>query len=301
MKLATTIGEVYSFTQTPADAVRFYADTGFKYLDFSFYHFANKVHPFMSDDWREYILDAKRAADEMGFTFVQAHAPACRILDGDEDFELEAYRRTVEACGMLGVKYVVTHTAFSERFRYPDELCGYCEANRPFYAALIPLLEKHDVHILFENTTLKHLGRGFFPVTAAEMNAMAGCMRHPNFGTILDVGHANMDNADLYGMIVEHKDTLRALHIHGNNGEKDQHLAPFSSGVDMDAILTGLRDIGYKGYFTFESDSFFPYRNPRGREGQRLCTTPPSVKKAALKLLYEIGKASLEAYGMFEE
>ena len=33
MKIATTIGEVYGFTKSFEEAVRFYEGTGFKYLD----------------------------------------------------------------------------------------------------------------------------------------------------------------------------------------------------------------------------------------------------------------------------
>ena len=37
MKIATTIGEMYSFVRSPAEAVRAYEGTGFRYLDYSFY------------------------------------------------------------------------------------------------------------------------------------------------------------------------------------------------------------------------------------------------------------------------
>jgi glucose-1-phosphate adenylyltransferase len=69
MKLATTIGEMYAFTQTPAEAVRQYADSGFRCLDYSFYNVAkNPANPFMGENWREQILEAKAAAEELGFT-----------------------------------------------------------------------------------------------------------------------------------------------------------------------------------------------------------------------------------------
>ena len=37
MKIATTIGEMYPFTATPAEAIAAYEGTGFRYLDYSFY------------------------------------------------------------------------------------------------------------------------------------------------------------------------------------------------------------------------------------------------------------------------
>ena len=37
MKIATTIGEMYAHTGSYTEAIEAYKDTGFRYLDFSFY------------------------------------------------------------------------------------------------------------------------------------------------------------------------------------------------------------------------------------------------------------------------
>ena len=59
MKLATTIGEMYEFTKSPAEAVRSYEGSGFKYLDYSFYNVVSiPNHPFMDDNWKNQILEA---------------------------------------------------------------------------------------------------------------------------------------------------------------------------------------------------------------------------------------------------
>ena len=83
MKIATTIGEMYDYFSTPADAIRSYAGTGFKYLDYSFYYDHKEPSPFMLDDdrfWKQQIEDSMAAADECGFSFVQAHAPGYNPL-----------------------------------------------------------------------------------------------------------------------------------------------------------------------------------------------------------------------------
>ena len=70
MKLATTIGEMYAFTRTPAEAVRQYAGSGFRCLDYSFYNVAKHPDdPFLGENWRDQILEAREAAKELGFTF----------------------------------------------------------------------------------------------------------------------------------------------------------------------------------------------------------------------------------------
>jgi sugar phosphate isomerase/epimerase len=262
MKIATTIGEMYAFTESPAEAVRQYENTGFKYLDYSFYSVVSNANdPFMSDGWKGGVLEAKAAAEELGFKFVQAHAPACKIIGEGSDIGLMATKRSIEACGMLGIKNMVIHSGISPEYKYPQDKLAYFKANEPFFRALIPEMEKYEVNILFENTTIKHCGNGdFFPITGQDLNDFVEFMGHPLFGAAWDVGHANMDGIDHYTEIMTMGKNLKALHIHDNDGKKDLHTAPFLGTLNFDSLMRGLIDSGYDGYFTLEADGFFKYR-----------------------------------------
>lgn len=305
MKIATTIGEMYNYTSSPAEAIRQYKDSGFRYLDYSFYNVVMKPnHPFMTDNWKEQILEAKAAADELGFSFVQAHSPCCEIWGEGSEEGVFATIRSVEACGMLGIHNMVVHSGCTPEYKYPQDRLAYFKANEPFFRALIPMMEKYDVSILFENTTMKHTGGGnFFPITGQDLNDFVDFMGHPLFGAAWDVGHANMDDIDHYKEVMTMGKNLKALHIHDNNGKTDQHTAPFLGTMDYDALMQGLIDSGYDGYFTFEADSFFAYnrdkhlKDPNGR----LAHPPLVIKKAGLSMLHLIGKTMLEAYDLYEE
>ena len=151
MKIATTIGECYAYTSSPAEAIRMYEGTGFCYLDYSFYNVLSRPnHPFMSESWRHVVLDAKAEAEKLGFTFVQAHAPACELLSDGLERDVLATVRSIEACGMLGIKEMVIHSGFFPEYKYPMDEQAYFEANAPFFRALIPAMEANGVHILFE-------------------------------------------------------------------------------------------------------------------------------------------------------
>ena len=301
MKIATTIGEVYSYTKSPADAIREYEGTGFKYLDYSFYNVLKDGDPFMKDGWEKIILDAKRAAEELGFTFVQAHAPAGKLIGPESEPCLRATIRSIEACGMLGIKNMVIHSAFARNYKYPDDRIAYFEANEPFFRALIPAMEKHGVNILFENTTKKHCGDSFFfPISAEDLNAVVDFMNHPNFAVCWDVGHANMDGTDQYTEIMKMGKNLKAIHVHDNFGDVDRHLAPFTGTMDYDALIRGLIDSGYDGYFTLESDGFFKFDRGITDSAARLAHPTLEIKKASLTLLYLTAKTILSAYGIYE-
>ena len=166
--------------------------------------------------------------------------------------------------------------------------------------ALIPAMEKNGVSVLFENTTIKHCGNGwYFPIKGSDLNDFIEFMDHPLFGAAWDVGHANMDGIDHHDEIVTLGKNLKAIHVHDNYGDKDRHLAPFLGKLDIDSLMRGLIDSGYEGYFTFESDGFFKYN--RGAAEGPLAHPTLEIKKESVKLLNLIGKTILGAYGIYEE
>jgi sugar phosphate isomerase/epimerase len=98
-------------------------------------------------------------------------------------------------------------------------------------------------------------------------------------------------------------DHVHALHIQDNMGDTDSHFAPFFGTVNLDAVMHGLLDIGYKGAFTFESDGIL--RNPALRrpfaKDSRLLRAPLGLRIEAEKFMYQIGRYALDAYGLLEE
>ena len=101
---------------------------------------------------------------------------------------------------------------------------------------------------------------------------------------------------DQYTDIIELGSNLKAVHIHDNNGFSDQHLLPYCGKLQLDRIVEALRDVKFKGYFTFEADAFLNTFS----SGGNLTRLPLEVRREALKLLYSIGKFALESYGIFE-
>ena len=303
MKIATTIEEMYPLVENTAEAVSAYVGTGFKYLDYSFYDSLIKPqkNPLMVDDWKDRVLRAKETADELGFTFVQAHAPVCEIRGKDAETGITATIRSIEACKILGIKNMVIHSGFYSDLKRADGSLAYFKENEPFFRALIPAMEENDVNILFENSAVNFCPDGlFFPCSAKELNDFIEFMNHPLFGAAWDVGHANLDNRDQYKEITELGKNLKAVHIHDNNGKRDQHTAPFIGTCDFDAIVKGLIDSGYEGYFTLEAPSFFADNRNENLNGP-LAEVSLEIKREAVALLYKISKHILSTYDIYED
>jgi len=305
MKIATTIGEMYAYSHhDPAGAVRMYEGTGFKYLDYSFYNVLTQNSRFMSDDWKNQVNEAGEAAAKLGMKFVQAHSPDYNPLGqiGNTAYHeagMKASLRSVTACGMLGIGAIVVHSGITEDYLYPNDKDGYFRANLDFYRALLEEAEKWNVKICIENSAEGNMGSRYFFMTGEDMNDFISYVNHPLLGGCWDIGHGHMRGADTCREMVTLGKNLTCVHIHDNMGVRDEHIAPFFGNIDMDNFMEGLVQSGFDGYFTFESDSFL---SPGREHGSgRLKTVPPDVKRAALALLYQIGKSCLTAYGLYEE
>jgi len=297
MKIATTIAEVLPYVdRTPARAVRLYRGSGFRYLDFSFYHVLKVPdHPFMGDNWKEDILAAKKAAEEEGFQWVQAHLPACKLLTEGKEDGLKACLRAIEACGMLGIGLAVIHSSFAEGdYAYPQDREAYFAANKPFFDALVPSMEKYGVRVLLENSCQVNTQGHYFPMTAADLNDFIAHLGHPLFGACWDIGHAHIEGLDQRDELVALGSNLKAVHIHDNNGRRDQHQAVFNGSLDWDSFLRGLVDSGFEGPFTYEIDGLFPYQEDKDPvKALRL-----EQKLRSLKENYGVARQLLSAYGI---
>ena len=304
MKLATTIGEMYDYVPTPAEAIRSYRNSGFRYLDYSFYYDHLEPSPFLQEDdrlWKQQVNESAEAAAAEGFTFVQAHLPGYNPLGRyavDHDKCMRAMCRTAEACGILQIPTVVMHTSRSSIHRYPMDKKQYFEYNREFLLPLLEIAGKYDFQLCIENTSTINMGSDYFPRTADEMNEFLDFMNHPHLGCCWDTGHAVMEKKfDQYADLHTLGSNLKAVHIHDNNGFSDQHLPPYCGKLEIDRIAEALKDMNFAGYFTFESDSFLNYRNGSSKAAD----LPLEVRQAGLALLYQIGKAVLEKQNIFEE
>ena len=311
MKLATTIGDFYAYASPPAEAVRLFEGTGFRHLDYSFYHVLRASSPFLGDRWMDQVEDAKREAERLGFDFVQAHSPNYNPLDPNADHEagMLATLRSIEACGRLGIRNLVVHPGMAADLFYPKDRDEYFRRNREFYLSLAPALEKWNVNALAENSAEVNMGGRYFPMTGAEMRDFADYVGHPLVHCNWDTGHANIRGTDQKEDIEAMGAHLLAVHIQDNFGALDEHIAPFMGTLDIDSVMQGLLSVGYKGYFTFEADNMLLARTqwPHGRRHapsvteRRLEAPTAALRQKAESLLFEIGKTILSAYGVFEE
>ncbi len=301
MKLATTTGDFGAYAATQQECLQHIRACGFRYADYNFgMDYANRSGVYAAD-WKNHLTDVKRTADRLGLQLVQAHSPMGKPIARGEYHEqfVADTKRCIEACACWGIPNLVVHSGYE--MGISKEECF--DRNRDFFMELLTFAEPFGVNILVENFNKMCVDGMYWIDNAPDLRALIDHVNHPLFHAVWDTGHANMQDMpqdEALRIVGEH---VYALHVQDNMGDEDSHFAPFFGTMNMDAVMNGLLDVGYKGYFTFEAGRIFlpaDKRRPYAKD-TRLAQAPLALKIKAGELLYEIGRCTLQAYGCFEE
>lgn len=257
MKISTEIASLARIVGEER-AVELIAKAGFDAFDFSMFSMAkyDKLtggvkltgHPLGCDDYAEYAKKLKKIGDDFGIVCNQSHAPF--PSRGEE--MMYYLSRAIECTAIAGGKICVIH---------PDNNKSAVE-NAEMYFRLLPVAKEYGVKIATEN--MWNWDKEKDEALPAACSDHFDFLKHleavndESFVACLDIGHAAMRglNTSVRQMILALGDKLEALHIHDNDMWHDTHAIPCSMSIDFDDMVRALREIGYKGDFTLEADSF---------------------------------------------
>ena len=301
MKIATTTGDFATLCQTDEERIRELHRAGFRYIDFNMYTFTPDS-PYMGENWREEVQKLLALANSLGMKFVQAHSQGGNPLDAAQrDFILRATIRSIEICEVLGIPCTVVHAGVNKALSKEE----WFRANKDFYAALFPTMEKCGVKVLCENSTDKNMGGAYYINTGKDMREFIDYVDHPLLGGCWDTGHANCEGSQ-YDDILALGDKLWAIHYNDNRGGGDEHVAPFLGTLNHDEVISALIATDFKGYFTLECDSSLrPYDYWQGN--RRRFDTSDKLREPQLfmqrhieAMMYDTVEWMLKSYEIFE-
>ena len=179
-------------------------------------------------------------APSLHLPFVENVGPTQRLwisaLDPERrhrEAALDEIKRSLELSDHTALSYVVLHLG-NPREKFSPLAFEYA------YAAIRQIRAFAGVEVMIENipneiSTLERLEEF---KTASQLDDLGICY---------DTGHGHLqdDNPSF--------DRIRAMHVHDNNGEKDEHLWPFDGTLDWHALIEKLVIANYSGSFTFEA------------------------------------------------
>lgn len=296
MKLATTTGDFSRYVTTTEEAVEYIAASGFKYIDYSFGIDLKHKTGIFSDNPDGYIEKIKDLTDKLGVKFIQSHAPMGAPLVYNEAREelVENTKKCIEACGKLGIDNIVVHTGYRADISKEENF----KENKDFYNELLETAEKWNVKILAENFNRMCIPGTYWVDNAKDLAEFVDYMNHPLLWACWDTGHGNMQEMPQYDALKTLGKRVYGLHIQDNMGDIDTHVAPYFGTMSIDSLMQGLKEIDYKGYFTFEACNIFT-NLPEKRDQKS--EVPLALRIEAEKFLYQIGKIILSEHGCFEE
>lgn len=256
MRLSTSDDQIFheKYTRSYVERMERLHRAGFRVLDLNLTDYQHDGSPFRGPDWKAWLLEIRGRAARLGIEFSQSHAPVYNFgepgcYDAEKD---ELMRRAFEACGMMGIPWLVVHIS-----RPAHATLGETERiNREYVLRLLEWAHAYGVGIALENLPV-HRGREGdasmdFLRTPEALLSFVQSFADDKVGVCLDLGHALIQGWDVAGCIDVLAPRLRALHVHDNNGREDQHMPPFFGMIPWDEVMRALKRNAYPGDFTYE-------------------------------------------------
>ncbi len=247
-------------------AIEIIAGAGFDAVDYCMLSLQKDDWVLNTDRYKDYVLNLSEVAKRNNVYFNQGHAVGY-IPHPDHDTVLkmliEKNARAIEISGILGIKTLVIHPVAFGNYMGKEEYVF--EKNMQYFKGLLPYAEEYGVKLACENMWCsdkrKKVTIGGACGNPFEHAKYIDEVNHPLFVACLDVGHSALAGREAQDCIRVLGDRLQALHIHDNDYLDDMHTLPGLSEMNFDEIMKALKDIDYKGDFTFETDHFFDSLN----------------------------------------
>jgi len=150
---------------------------------------------------------------------------------------LDLYLSYIDDCKIYEIPTAVMHVLEGEN---PPPF-GQLGLDR--FKRIIDRAEKNNINVAVENLNKpEYLD---YVLNGINSNRLRFCY---------DSGHEHCFTPDME-YLKKYSSKLIALHLHDNNGMRDQHLLPFCGTINWKHIMNSLREINYTGSLAFEIEA----------------------------------------------
>ena len=263
------------------------AAAGYRVMDMNFHDMSNPGMPMSLDSWQDWTEHIKEYACSLDIEFSQSHSyfyHFCSPRITDRDWREELIRRSFIGSSVLGIPWMVMHTSTYKENGYSYHRSK--EMNLEQFKHWLELAHRYNVGIAIENLydPIDVFYRTY-SCAPEELIELVDELNDPLVGICWDTGHGNLCANDQNESLKAVGKRLKAVHINDNDKLKDRHLLPFYGCIEWDEIMKTLKEIDYKGDFTFEITPF-------------LDRVPTAARQKGLEHTVEVGNYLL---GLIEE
>lgn len=282
MRLSTSDDLIHheGYTHSYIEIMERLHKAGFRVLDLNLTDYQHDGSPFNGENWRFWLEQIKKRADELGIIFTQSHAPVYPFAEKEhynEHME-DMMHRAFIACGETHIPWLVIHISRPVNMTLEETI----KLNTEYFKRMLIWAHKYNVGIAIENlpqnsnTSQKEWSSMFLSSPEALLSFVKG-FNDDKIGVCIDVGHAMVQGWKIPYVIDLMGSDLKALHIQDGNGISDQHLPPYFGKMNWIELMEALKRNKYSGDFTYEV--CFPMR-----------FAPTDIQDKFYKLLVELGE-----------
>ena len=302
MRISTMTSDYDRFCKTLEEKIDHIYKAGFRYIDINLCHASQDDPLLINRKWKDNAKRLREYAEGKGMRFVQSHAPAfCNPFADNIDDLIEKTIRCIHVCKELGIDNTVIHAGWKSGLSQQE----FYQRTRSFCENFFPAMEECGVNVLVENSTHANLGERAHFYKGEEMREFLDWVNHPLLHACWDTGHGNVEGPQ-YENITAIGPHLYAIHVSDNKGAADEHNMPYGGTLNMDDLMCGLLDVGFKGYFDYELTVLRPsyYGEPQRYQFERekrLVEPTIEMQDYLEAFLYHMAEEYLRAYDCFEE
>ena len=249
----------YNF-DSPEKLVDIAANNGIDALDLTFDDYEKYFRWTKASDAEieRHFSDLKKYADGKGVQFYQTHAPFTLFPHFLSESFFNTTVKALLATKATGAKYCVFHSLVFPLYGKKDLWEEELNFNIDYLARLKPYLSEYGVVLCLENIYDWDKGeiRKIFVSEISGLNEYLSRLDENYFGACLDTGHLNMFGGKPAEAVRTLKNRLKVLHLHDNDGVKDQHFIPYMGNTDWTGFSAALDDVGYSGTLNLEIKPF---------------------------------------------
>ena len=208
----------------------------------------------MSDEeMKAYLTKVKESAKANGLEIYQLHGALPCVDFADEEgcqTQIKHFKTSILGAKYLGCPKVVVHPFMP----YLDGGGLIVEKeialNIRLFKQLAPFAEEYGVTVCIENVAVPN------EVALSYHGNIKKVLDEVNSKYIkccLDIGHFEALRRDVYEDICSLGNGLAALHVHDSAFGQDRHNLPFQGLVDWDGFTRGLKQVGFDGVMSLET------------------------------------------------
>ncbi|MBR4973691.1 MAG: sugar phosphate isomerase/epimerase, partial [Clostridia bacterium] len=241
------------------------------YLQIYDYKDSNSVYSFGADDNRfiKHFEDIKKYADSKGVKICQTHGRSTPVIENDDEYNNVVFPKNAKldliASRILGSPICVFHPAgtLSNMNSTPEEMR---EKTFNAFKSILPTAMENGVKIAMETVGANHNLNdeidffGDFEEFFALYNRIEAIDNYKYkdyFSCCIDTGHVNLavkhNQPTPAEFIKKMGKRVSCLHMHDNDGYRDQHRIISSGTINWEDVFSALAEIGYKGYYNTET------------------------------------------------